>query len=467
LYAYDNLNQLTSFERGTLNGTKTGLTGSASRSQAWDFDALGNFDDQATNGTSQTRTHNKQNEITAVTGATTPTYDANGSLTTDEAGRTFKYDAWNRLVEVRDSGNNLTGTYRFDGLTRRIRETHGSTTTDLYYSAGWQVLEERVGSAVQASYAWSPVYVDAMIARDRDTDANGSLDERLYVAQDANFNVTALIDASGSVVERYAQDPFSGFVVLSGSWGSRSSSLYGWQYQHQGLRWDAVTGAYNVRNRELSPTLGRWLQMDPIGFAGGDINMYAAYGAEPLSYVDPSGLQRGGGRGNGGGSGPRPPGSPVYRPDSGYPWVNGPYGPAPILRPPPPPPRVHPVTPIIRPWGPDYPFPQPKVFDRTQKGPIICPALEPSPVPQAKRKLKEATYPVRDGSGKIHGVVPDYVPRSWSCGDLEDAIAEVIESLIVRQEEQRLHPHDPGHQERIRRETNWLEKLLRRHRDQC
>jgi hypothetical protein len=43
LYGYDNLNQLTSFDRGTLNGTKTGLTGSASRSQDFDFDALGNW----------------------------------------------------------------------------------------------------------------------------------------------------------------------------------------------------------------------------------------------------------------------------------------------------------------------------------------------------------------------------------------------------------------------------------------
>jgi hypothetical protein len=46
-----------------------------------------------TNGTAQTRTANRRDEITAVAGLSTPTYDLNGNLTTDEAGRQFKYDA--------------------------------------------------------------------------------------------------------------------------------------------------------------------------------------------------------------------------------------------------------------------------------------------------------------------------------------------------------------------------------------
>ena len=69
LLAYDGLNQLTSFSRGTLNGTKDGISGTASRTQAWDVDAAGNFDSVTTNGTAVTRGHNKQNEITSVSGA--------------------------------------------------------------------------------------------------------------------------------------------------------------------------------------------------------------------------------------------------------------------------------------------------------------------------------------------------------------------------------------------------------------
>jgi hypothetical protein len=51
VYAYDGLNQMTSFQRGTLNGTKDGITGTVARSQTWDHDSLGNFDSVTTDGT--------------------------------------------------------------------------------------------------------------------------------------------------------------------------------------------------------------------------------------------------------------------------------------------------------------------------------------------------------------------------------------------------------------------------------
>ncbi|WP_020476098.1 MBG domain-containing protein [Zavarzinella formosa] len=290
LYSYDGLNQLSSFQRGTLDETKTGLADTAQRSQSWDYDALGNFDSQTTDGVGQTRTANKQNEITSISGATTPTYDLDGNLTTDETGRTFTYDAWNRLATVTSSGSTLQATYKWDGAGRRVEEVRGGTTTDLYYSAQWQVLEERVDGATTTSYAWSPVYVDAMIARDRDTNADGSLDERLYAMQDANFNVIGLMDTSGNVVERYQYDPFGGFNVFAGSGEAVGDSAYAWNYLFQGGRWDADGGVYSFRNRELSPTLGRWLQVDPAFFNSGDINLYRAMEDNPIRLIDPMGL---------------------------------------------------------------------------------------------------------------------------------------------------------------------------------
>jgi YD repeat-containing protein len=140
-YSYDNLNQLTGFTRG-------------SHTRSWDYDAQGNWQSVTTNGNTQTRTHNAQNEITGISGGVTPTYDANGNLTRDETGRQFVYDAWNRLVEVKDASGNTLKSYAYDGLHRRISETAGGTTTDFYYSDAWQVLEERVtsgGTAVPPS----------------------------------------------------------------------------------------------------------------------------------------------------------------------------------------------------------------------------------------------------------------------------------------------------------------------------
>lgn len=58
LYTYDDLNQLASFARGTLNSGRTAISGAATRTQAWDHDALGNFDSVTTNGTAETRSAN-------------------------------------------------------------------------------------------------------------------------------------------------------------------------------------------------------------------------------------------------------------------------------------------------------------------------------------------------------------------------------------------------------------------------
>lgn len=288
---YDDLNQLTDFQRGTLNGAKDSISGTASRTQNWDFDALGNFDSVTTDSTTETRSHNKQNEITSISGATTPTFDSNGNMTGDESGNTLEYDAWNRLVEVKSGMATLTS-YELDALNRRIEENPG-TARSLFYSAQWQVIEERESGLAVAQQVWSPVYVDALILRDRDADANSGngLEERLYAQHDANFNVTALVNTSGSVVERFIYDPYGAVSFLTAAWASQSSSSYDWIYLHQGGRFDSNSGLYHFRNRDFSPTLNRWVSLDPIGFSGEDGNLYGYVHNNPSNALDPSGLK--------------------------------------------------------------------------------------------------------------------------------------------------------------------------------
>jgi RHS repeat-associated protein len=278
---YDQLNQLTNFARGTLNSTKDTIT-TPSHSQSWTLDALGNWSSVTTDGSTQTRTANQQNEITSILGQTTPGYDANGNMTGDQGGKSLIFDAWNRLVQFKN-GSTVLETYSYDGLNRRVTENPG-TLRDLYFSSFWQVLEEDVTGSMQDQYVWSPVYVDAMIERDTPT-------QRLYVQQDANWNVSALIDTSGNVQERYIYDPYGQVTILSPSWSTRGSSSFSWVFLDQGGRLDNATGLYGFRYRDYSPTLGRWIQNDPIGFGGGDSNLYGYLSNDPNSANDPSGLR--------------------------------------------------------------------------------------------------------------------------------------------------------------------------------
>ncbi len=55
-----------------------------------------------------------------------------------------------------------------------------------------------------------------------------------------------------------------------------------------GYRFDPESQLYYVRNRKYNPALGRWIQRDPIGYAGG-INLYGYVGGMPAGGVDPWG----------------------------------------------------------------------------------------------------------------------------------------------------------------------------------
>ena len=121
-------------------------------------------------------------------------------------------------------------------------------------------------------------------------DNDGTLDERLYVAQDANYNVTALFDNSGNVVERYVYDPFGQATILDANWTERAASAFAWVYLHQGGRFDSTSGLLHFRHRDYSPTLGRWTSLDPLRYDAGDVNLYRIVFNAPTVYTDPSGL---------------------------------------------------------------------------------------------------------------------------------------------------------------------------------
>jgi RHS repeat-associated protein len=103
--------------------------------------------------------------------------------------------------------------------------------------------------------------------------------------------ITALLDNSGNVVERYAYDPFGAQTVYNASWNARTSSSYSFTVGWQGKYLDTVCGLNLFDERWYSPTLGRPLQTDPIGFAGDTVNLYQWEGNRPTSSLDPIGFQ--------------------------------------------------------------------------------------------------------------------------------------------------------------------------------
>jgi len=294
----------------------------------------------------QDRDHNEVNEIDDIDGGAweDPLYDAAGntfyagwpsgpslwSFYDEEDWCFYKYDAWNRLVEVYTypGGPPCTfGKYYYDGLPRRIwRIVDGfgyPNRTDYYYNTDWQVLEERfydgedpettVATDVTCQYVWDTRYIDAPICRDKDVDDDDDCtetdwdtgddpDEHLYYCQDANFNTTALVERSdGTVLERYVYDPYGKVTIYDDdwsdtvTWGNSKTNAY----LYSGYRYDHETRLYHVRHRSYHPTLGRWMQRDPIGYADG-MGLYEYIACSPPNRRDPTGqvMIEGGSPGN-------------------------------------------------------------------------------------------------------------------------------------------------------------------------
>ncbi len=296
--AYDPLNRLVNFERGTLsvsgnNGSALDTVASSSTTQSWDLDAVGNQSSVTTDGATTSNATNSKNELTA-NGSNALSFDNDGNTLGDGSGQTYTYDAWNRLATAKDSVGAVIASYNYDAQSRRIADTMASQ--DRYYDSDGQEIEDRDSSgAVTIQNVWSADgYVQDLVLRD-DTSSSGSLGasssglgQRLYVQQDANSNVTALTSNSGVVAERFITDPYGTQIILTGDWLPITDG-YSWVYGFQGGRFEAGTDLYHFGARDYNASLERWTEQDPAGYVD-SANSYDFEENTPLSSLDPAGL---------------------------------------------------------------------------------------------------------------------------------------------------------------------------------
>ncbi|WP_153559327.1 RHS repeat-associated core domain-containing protein [Roseimaritima sediminicola] len=317
LYRYDGLHRLQSADRGQLNTAHSAIQ-TLDLAQCWTLDPTGNWSHyrQDDNGDGtwdliQDRTANTVNEITDIdnlsgTPWTTPAYDKNGNSTSiprpdlgSGASMTATYDAWNRMTKLVDnSTSNTLLENEFDGRNFRVvaKQYSGGTLSDtrhFYFTDDWQCVEERLGSTTtpERQHVWGLRYIDDLIVRDRDTSADGMLDERLYHCADANWNTVAVVDSDGSVAERYEYDPYGQLSFFAADYTVRTTSSYDTRYTYTNREWTPCAALYYFRNRWCSPQLGRFCSTDPIGYSDG-INLYQYVLSAPVDAVDPRGEAR-------------------------------------------------------------------------------------------------------------------------------------------------------------------------------
>jgi len=125
---------------------------------------------------------------------------------------------------------------------------------------------------------------------------------------DANMNVTAVVKEVDTenhiwdVVERYMYDAYGKVTILHGAEDvdgtdttddectpRPAADSFANEILYCGYRFDPDTGLYHVRFRVYHPTLGRWLQRDPLGYADG-MNLYQYVRSGPAHRLDPLGL---------------------------------------------------------------------------------------------------------------------------------------------------------------------------------
>ena len=199
---------------------------------------------------------NGLNQYTAA-GSVTPTYDNNGNVTS--AGTpNYSYTSDNQLTAATGA------TMAYDPAGRMATVTYHDAFG--YDGANLTVERDWNTAAITRRYVHGPGIDEPLVRYDGTGTSN-----RIWLHQDERGSVIALSDGSGAVTDVNSYDEYG--IPASGNVG---------RFQYTGLPWLPQIGMQNSRNRIYSPTMGRFMQTDPIGVAGG-INLYGYVWNDPVT----------------------------------------------------------------------------------------------------------------------------------------------------------------------------------------
>jgi RHS repeat-associated protein len=239
---------------------------------------------------------NQISTITTGSSVRTFGYLASGQVSGDQRTATSDYTfAYNNDGRMQTASLNSSGvgSYVYNGFEQRAQKTVGSAVTDFIFDRFGHLLAEAndATGAMLREYIWLDNRPVAMV------DDTGASPVVYYVHTDQLGTPQKITDGSADVVWDGVFDPFGNMVTSTGAnWGTGVWLSFTWEPttpQTMPLRFpgqyaDSETALNQNWNRDYDPTVGRYIESDPIGLDSG-INTYTYAMNNPLSYSDLSG----------------------------------------------------------------------------------------------------------------------------------------------------------------------------------